>query len=327
MSNNFDIEQTYCVVCGSRDGETEACGIDYIYEGSSQICTAKRCSGCGHIYLNPRPTRNAIDTLYPSNYASFSRKFTDGNTVLGRLKEFIQMRRINGLLRALPKGARYLDVGCGDGQLLMAVKRRFPNLEVHGLDWKFEPLVRSQLEALNIFVHESLLEDIVLKPSYFHLITMNQLIEHLWDPRKCLLMIRQILSPFGHLILATPNTQGYDRHFFIKGLWGGYYFPRHLNLFNESQLIRMLDECGLETIQSRSLVAPIIWCYSIKAFMKTRLPSANWVHRLIDVNNLLLMSIFTALDLIAILFRMTTSNQEIIVRPCHEGVTKIHLDI
>lgn len=315
MLNNFDTERTCCVVCGSSEGKAEASGIDYIYEGSSQICTAWRCTGCGHIYLNPRPTTDAIGVLYPPNYASFSGKFTNGNTALSRLKEHIQMRRINKLLSRLPKGARYLDIGCGDGQLLEAVKRSFPEMEVHGLDWKFEPEVRRRLAALNIVLHESLLEDANLPASYFDLVTMNQLIEHLWDPRKCLSMVHRILSPQGRLILATPNIQGYDRRLFRTGLWGGYYFPRHLNLFDRPLLVRLLSECGLETIHSRSLVAPVIWCYSLKALMKSRFPSVHWAHRLFDVHNLPLMAVFTVMDLLAIFLEIPTSNQEIVAQP------------
>ncbi len=315
MLNTFDTEKTSCVICGSAEGHIEATGIDYIYMGSSQVCTALRCSECGHIYLNPRPTTDAIGLLYPSNYASFSGKFTSGDTALSHLKEYIQMRRINNLLGRLAKGARYLDIGCGDGQLLEAVKRSYPEMEVHGLDWKFEPGVRRRLEALGIVVHESLLEDANLPASYFDLVTMNQLIEHLWDPRKCLSMVRRILLPQGRLILATPNPRGYDRRFFQTGLWGGYYFPRHLNLFDRPLLVRLLAECGLETIHSRSLVAPVIWCYSLKAFMRSRFPSVHWMQRLFDVHNLPLMAVFTVLDLLAIFLGIRTSNLEIVAQP------------
>jgi len=101
MSGDFDTERTHCVVCGSREGRTEASGIDYIYEGSSQICTALRCTKCDHIYLNPRPTRDAVGVLYPPNYTSFSGKFTKDKAAIGRLKEWVQMQRISKYLDKL----------------------------------------------------------------------------------------------------------------------------------------------------------------------------------------------------------------------------------
>ena len=310
MLNTFRTEKTSCVICGATDGCAEANGIDYIYEGSAQMCIAWRCTECAHVYLNPRPVIDSIDTLYPSNYPSFSGKFTNNN-VLKRIKDFIQIHRIQQLLNKLPPGAKFIDIGCGDGQFLEVIKKKFPELEVHGLDWKFGLDVRQRLEAQNIVLHESLVENAKLPTSYFDLVTMNQLIEHVWEPRKCLSVVRQILSSHGQLVLTTPNIQGYDRQFFSTGLWGGYYFPRHLNFFNRSLLERLLDECGLETIQSRSLVAPIIWCYSIKSLAKTRFPKMNRLHRFVDVHNVVLMAFFTMLDLFMIFFRVSTSNQEV----------------
>ena len=78
--------------------------------------------------------------------------------------------------------------------------------------------------------------------------------------------------------------------------------------------MRLLAECGLEIIYSRSLVAPVIWCYSLKAFVKRNFPSANWTNRFFDVNNLPLIAVFTAMDLTAILLRIPTSNQEMVAQ-------------
>lgn len=312
--NTFDTEQTHCVICRATEGQAEASGVDYIYEGSSQISVAWRCAGCGHIYLNPRPTPNSISVLYPSNYASFSGKFTEGSWLTSRLKEYVMMRRLRKYLDDLPSGARFIDIGCGDGQLLEAVKRRSPSLEVHGLDWRFEPKVRSRLEGQGIVLHESRLETANLPASHFDLVTMNQLIEHLWQPRECLTMVSKTLTPVGRLLLATPDVDGYDRQYFNSGLWGGYYFPRHLNLFSRSLLSKLLFECGLETVESQVLVAPVVWCYSFKALAKTRFPSAKWLHQVCDVHNVALMGALTLLDLLAIVSGVRTSNQALVAR-------------
>lgn len=313
--NEFVTETTNCVICGSSDGQVEASGYDYVYRGSTQIATAWRCSGCGHVYLNPRPTSAGIAVLYPNNYASFSGKFTRGNSVLTVMKEFIMMRRITRLLNELPKNAKFLDVGCGDGQLLEAVKNRFPDMEVHGLDWRFEPDARYRLMNNGIILHESMLERAELPEASFDLITMNQLIEHLWEPRDCLLMVRRILSPSGRLYLTTPDVDGYDRKLFKQGLWGGYYFPRHINLFSKPLLHQLLADCGLEIDEFKNLVAPVVWCYSLKAWLQIRFPAYKRLYNAIDVHNLLLMAFFTMVDFGAIILGLTTSNQALVAHP------------
>lgn len=311
---NFLTEGTQCIICGTTEGEIEASGIDYVYEGSSQPCTAICCANCGHIYLNPRPTADSVPILYPANYASFSGKFTNGNRLIASLKEYVMMRRIRRFLKDLPPGAKFLDIGSGDGQLLEAIKRQFPEIEVHGLDWRFEPNLRSRLQSLGICLHESLFESTDLAGNRFDLITMNQLIEHLWEPRECLKKVGHILSNEGRLVLTTPNVDGYDRQLFRSGLWGGYYFPRHLNLFSGKLLQVLIAECGLETIARDDLVAPIVWCYSLKAFTKARLPRLKWLHRACDTHNVPLIALATLLDLTAKLFRVPTSNQVLVAR-------------
>lgn len=314
--SSFITESTHCVVCGSSEGRAVASGYDYIYSGSSQISTAWSCTSCRHVYLNPRPVADEIAILYPNNYASFSGKFVKNTSLIARMKEYTMIRRIRKYLESLPqKKSRFLDIGCGDGQLLEAVKRLYPNIEVHGLDWKFEPELRFRLEQQGIILHESMLENVNLPESSYDLITMHQLIEHLWEPRYCLKMVHHILSPQGRLILTTPDIDGYDRHLFMSGLWGGYYFPRHLNLFSRVLLERLLIDCGLAVEESRSLVAPIIWCYSFKAWLKVKFPKFNRLHNICDVHNIPLMIIFSVIDIMAMYTGMRTSNQLLTVRP------------
>lgn len=310
----FKTEKTACLICGEAAGQIEATGLDYIYGGSIQLSEALRCSGCGHIYLNPRPTTDSVSILYPANYASFSGKFTNKNGLIGELKQRVMLKRVHKYLADLPPGAKFLDLGCGDGQLLEAVKRRFPAIEVHGLDWQFSPDLSSHLKSLGIHLHESLLENADLTGNKFDLITMNQLIEHLWQPRECLQTIQKALAPDGLLILTTPNADGYDRKLFRSGLWGGYYFPRHLNIFDSGNLKRLIAECGFETISREDLVAPVVWCYSFKALMVVRFPAHTWLHRMCDTHNIPLLAMATTVDLAAKLFGAATSNQMLVAR-------------
>lgn len=319
MMMDFPTESTHCVVCGCAEGKVEARGRDYIYHGSEQLLGAMRCAGCGHVYLNPRPAPSALAVLYPSNYASFDGKFIRRRSPLSWLKERVMLARIDPLLERLPPGGGFLDVGCGDGQLLEAVRRRHPDVKVHGLDWKFSPDRRKTLEGLGIVLHESRLEQATLPAGQFHLVTLNQIIEHLWEPRACLATLHRALAPEGRLAIATPNVDGYDRHLFRDGTWGGYYFPRHLNVFSEHSIRRLLEDCGFVVEQARSLVAPVVWCYSLKAATQLRFPAAAWLQRLCDVGNVPLLALFAGIDLIAMSFGAKTSNQSVVARPKPPG--------
>jgi SAM-dependent methyltransferase len=224
------------------------------------------------------------------------------------------LNRFRAFLAEVPDGGSYLDLGCGDGQLLEAVKRVRPNIQVHGLDWKFVPSLRERLESSGIILHESTLERAALPTRHFDLITMNQLIEHVWDPRSCLSTIERSLSGSGKLLIATPNADGYDRRFFRRTSWGGYYFPRHLNLFNKSSLATLVAQSGMSVVKCENLLAPVVWCYSLKASALLRFPKSEWLHRFFDLQNVSLLAFFAGLDAIAIAAGAETSNQMLIAR-------------
>ena len=57
---------------------------------------------------------------------------------------------------------------------------------------------------------------------------------------------------------------GLYRRFFASGAWEGYYFPRHLNLYNFGRLAALLNRVGLAVESRRNLPAPLIWSYSLQ---------------------------------------------------------------
>lgn len=307
-------ESTRCAVCGAHDDEVVARGRDWIFHGSEDELTAVRCGDCGHVYLNPRPTPDAIGLMYPDSYPSFSGAFEAEKSVLGRIKDRILLSRFNRAGGRLPAGARVLDVGCGDGQFLQSIARARPDLRLHGLDWKFGEANRRALEQQGMTLFEARLEDADLPDDYFDLILMNQLIEHLWEPEAAMRNLLGTLRRGGSVSIETPNTDGWDRRWFIDGLWGGYYFPRHLNLFSTEGLAALLKHAGFEIAAQRDLVAPMIWCYSFRAWAQTRHPVRPWLDRLFAPENPAALAAFTALDLGAMTVGRRTSNQKVDAR-------------
>lgn len=306
------MEQTDCIICRSKSARTEARGRDFIYGCGEDVFSAVRCLDCGHIYLNPRPAPEAIGVIYPPAYATFSGKFS--GSAIQRVKNGVTFGRLRKIVGRLSPHMRIIDIGCGDGELLLTIREHLRHGELFGLDWKFPQNVRDRLEGHGIHLVEARMEEAELPAAHFDLVVMNQLIEHLWDPRAALASIRHALKPTGLLLLSTPNIDGYDRHLFGEGLWGGYYFPRHLNLFSEQSLRRLLQESGFEPLIHRDLVAPLVWLYSLRAWIQTRTPSLRGVEKLLEPSNLPLLFLLATLDFIASRFGETTSNQNVLAR-------------
>ena len=213
----------------------------------------------------------------------------------------------------LPENAKILEIGCGDGQLLKAIKRKHMSFEVTGLDWKYQKDIEIDLKRHGVLLIENTLEEVELAENRYDFIILNQLIEHLWEPESAIIKLHKSLKKGGLISISTPNVDGFDRVYFKNGCWGGYYAPRHLQLFNRAKLKKLLEKNGYSIVSQKNLVAPVIWAYSlqsvsIKKFNSPRLKS------IFDVNNVLFLAIFSLVDLLAIKLGFSTSNQMVIAK-------------
>ncbi|GAB7082228.1 class I SAM-dependent methyltransferase [Megalodesulfovibrio paquesii] len=313
MTKTILFEEPSCVICGASQRAEIARGVDTIYQTSEQEFSYVACSACGHLYLCPRPRRESAHLIYPANYgAQFSAQ--SGAKGIGELKRRIALARLKRVSHILRPGVRILELGCGDGQLLQSIRAAHPSAELWGADIQLAPHTREQFHAQQIFFKESFAEELEFPDGYFDLIIMTQLIEHLWAPEQVLENTRRILNPAGYMLIETPNTDGYDRAFFKTGAWGGYYFPRHLNLFNTTSLTRLLANHGFRVEEFNFLLAPVIWVYSIRAMASARHPIVRKLLSPLATINFLSLSCFSFCDVIARVAGLQTSNMQAVVR-------------
>jgi SAM-dependent methyltransferase len=213
--------------------------------------------------------------------------------------------------------ARVLEVGCGDGSLLSDLRKRNPQLKVEGLDMALSREAVERCAVLGIPVMETAVENAELGQGRFDLIIMNQVIEHVPDPVTVMKKLAEALKQGGCVSIETPNLDGYDRRLFRKSFWGGYYFPRHLHLFQKESLKGLVEKSGLTVVQQSHLLAPIIWIFSVHAFVsqmsKGKCKREGQSFFFSDRNPFCL-ALFTLVDLLARLTGLPTSNQKIIAR-------------
>ncbi|PPR62465.1 MAG: hypothetical protein CFH10_00822 [Alphaproteobacteria bacterium MarineAlpha4_Bin2] len=132
---------------------------------------------------------------------------------------------------------RILDIGCGLGFLLSGVDERW---ERHGVEISHFATERAKAWGS---IHLGELEAAGYPGSYFDVVVLYHVIEHLEYPEKTILEARRVLADDGLLILGTPDFDSIcARHF------GANYRllqdPTHISLFSRESMERFLRDHG-----------------------------------------------------------------------------------
>lgn len=224
-----------CDLCGSLQGTVIlAPAPDYITGSDFSVW---QCSACGLARTVPRPS--SMDRYYPAVYRRYSGFTLRALTLLYRW-------RVRGWIRRLPTNGLALDVGCGDGWMLAALRRR---------GWKVVGVERSidgARSAAAVNGISTLVGDLdALRPSSgFHLVILFQALEHLDDPLRTLKQCAELLAPRGTLIVAVPNFSSWQARAF--GAWWFHLdVPRHQNHFSPRTLSTAFERIGLRVVRTR----------------------------------------------------------------------------
>jgi SAM-dependent methyltransferase len=249
-----------CNVCGSSQSELLFFASDYEFSvpGAWKIV---RCSSCGLFVQDPLPAAGEIAGFYPPAYPAFH---TD--TMIGWMLRVVFARDARLISRLVPREGRILDVGCGDGAALRAIRdvgfTRLTGVEI-------DPAAAQHARDSGLDVHCGELLDVELPAASFDLVRMGHVIEHVLDPMGALKRAFRLLKPGGILMGETPNTDCLDCRLF-KRYWGALHIPRHICLFNDGNLRRALVARGFVDIEIRPGLRTVGWSAGVQNLLADR---------------------------------------------------------
>jgi 2-polyprenyl-3-methyl-5-hydroxy-6-metoxy-1,4-benzoquinol methylase len=263
-----------CPACGHAARELLHGGLrDRVFFCAPGEWNLYRCANCSAGYLDPRPTAATIALAYSRYFTHGSagdvgaiprswwrrRRVAQRNAYLNakyqyqlspggqRAPGWLSAKRRQRFdkfvcfLRYPGKGARVLDIGCGNGRVMMQL--RSVGWEVSGVEP--DPKSAAQARQAGLDVRAGLLESGAWPDSYFDAITMNHVIEHLHDPIGILRTCAQLLKPGGAISIATPNLRSRGHEIFGRD-WLHLDTPRHLVLFTPDSLRKSLQITGFK---------------------------------------------------------------------------------
>lgn len=194
MSEKSPVEYARCDLCES----TKQRRMPRFYIFQDTACYHVRCRRCGLIYVNPRPQREYIETMYPPEY------FQGGGYVGGLSAggDFSRFDRILAVMkRLLPLNALLLEIGCADGLFLSKAQEN--GWRVKGVE--ISPVMAEYARARRkVDVFTGALPQMAAPQRMFDCIYMGDVLEHLYSPKEILLECGRILRDDGILILDVP---------------------------------------------------------------------------------------------------------------------------
>lgn len=298
-----------CNTCGSSDATEVARSRDYEFHTCENEFVFVRCVPCGHVYLRNRPDLSELSTIYPTSYYQF-------NEFLGPrvtwLRSLSQRTKLAPLRRYCGPGSVIADVGCGNGELLrVAQQYGDPSWRLVGVD--FSPDACAHLERMGIDNYCGIFETLTWTGDPPNAIVMNQVIEHLEDPRASVARAHALLAPGGVLILETPSTDAWDARWFFDRYWGGWHCPRHWHLYTPETLAALLSAQGFDVIETTFLLNPYTWLHSLRNVVTERLGYPG-VGRLFSERSVIALAAVSALDVVQRAARGRTSNMRLVAR-------------
>jgi 2-polyprenyl-3-methyl-5-hydroxy-6-metoxy-1,4-benzoquinol methylase len=220
----MDLEHVDCDLCGGRRYRVRYRKPDNWLRLDPFEYPVVECDDCGLVFVNPRPTMQAMAAFYPPGY----HEGRDAESFLPRY------RAQHALLPPLA-GKRVLDVGCARGDFLAYLLDQEGGFEAHGID-AFSVGVNDARVAFT----RGAFEDTTYATGGFDLVMSWAVFEHLHRPSAYFAEAARVLAPGGRLVILVTNADSlYGTGAHLEDV------PRHTYHYTERTLAAYARRSGL----------------------------------------------------------------------------------
>ena len=236
VNSRGDLESIGCIFCGPVQSEVT------IFENGFE---ARQCSECGLIFVSPRPTREQVADLYrlDESHLPAETHLAGAGQPVNRLYARHDVRQI----RRHARNGRLLEVGAGNGSVLVEARRR--GFQVRGVE--LNPIQAAFIrDQLGIPCFESL--DEVRRDSegeLFDIIYHRDVLSHFFDPLEEFSAFNSLLADGGTVVFETGNLGDVDHKYF--GHYPLFQLPDHLFFFSDRSIDELLRRTGFVRVETR----------------------------------------------------------------------------
>jgi len=152
-----------------------------------------------------------------------------------------------------------LEVGCGAGIVGSILSDH--GIRYVGIDPDDESLSQAKEHFPHLDVRKGSCYDdpALLHLGTFDLVCSNDVIEHVYEPRKFMTFVRAHLTKEGRFVCGTPDYGNYTHNLVLSifDRWDHHHNPLwdggHIKFFSRQTLAQLFDECGFKIDHWKSL--------------------------------------------------------------------------
>ncbi|MEI7036143.1 class I SAM-dependent methyltransferase [Fulvimonas yonginensis] len=280
-----------------------------------------RCGWCRSLYLDPRPDAASLPAAYATYYTHQSADENERRTgvVPGLINGYLNWRfrmsrqpasrlgiwafkllpplrkKLDVYGRHIPRlmcgrGTRLLDVGCGSGAFLLRAQEM--GIQASGCEPDPRAVEACRSQGLDVIQGDVFAPE--LDSEKFDIVTLNHVIEHVYDPLALLGRIHGRMTPGGILWVALPNPGALGLILFAQG-WKGLHPPFHLLIPSQRLLISWLRETGFVDVRlvRRGCQSPGLWRESAQIAEREKLVRPRTLRVLVRILGDILSTVST----------------------------------
>ncbi|MBA4096902.1 MAG: hypothetical protein C0484_09070 [Rhodospirillum sp.] len=211
--------------------------------------------------VDPLPNPQALAEFYSKLYyqapqsASYQASYSPDELEQRYLRGRVTLNAIAQVAPGSPADRDFLEVGCGEGFQLKVAKDA--GYRIKGIDFsdfglrRFHPGLADSIEAGDAF---AILDRVVSANERYDICCLQNVLEHVIDPRALMGQIRRLLKPDGVAVITVPNDfSRIQMKAEAQGLISRQYWvapPQHLHYFNTSTLPPFMAAMGFATLDA-----------------------------------------------------------------------------
>jgi len=160
--------------------------------------------------------------------------------------------RLKISLESLPENGKILEIGCGAGQFIRAIKKNRPNLDCYGFDISQKAIEKAKMYNDGV-VYSSKLE---VHNFQFDSVLIYDVLEHVKNPGDLIKTVQRILVPGGKFYLFVPCERDWtslwnllDKVGWKNDLTNKY--AGHINFFNRRDILKLTDKYNFKIVSKK----------------------------------------------------------------------------